>query len=184
MSFVLHDFLAEHVVEGERANLLSFETPLKKQEDSTAMNSLKGDALWRWFEANGYRDLMDKYAYRSLIFALVSDMCQFVYEGLNCSAKGKLSVAFAILRKPLQDNLFYLEWILADWPDFLARFQKGPCQLDLSRSDQKKPKRVDIIARAMDRLPLGRWIDPELLYELRYEKASQLGLDPIFNQAW
>lgn len=30
---------------------------------------------------------------------------------------------------------------------------------------------------------MGRWTDPEWLYELRYEKASDIGLDPIFNHA-
>ena len=33
----------------------------------------------------------------------------------------------------------------------------------------------------MDKMPIGRWINPEWLHELRYEKASDFGLDPIFN---
>lgn len=30
---------------------------------------------------------------------------------------------------------------------------------------------------------MRRWIDPGWLYELRYEKASDIGLDPLFNHA-
>jgi hypothetical protein len=112
-------------------------------------------------------------------------MCHFLYEGLKCSEKAKLSVAFSNFRKPLQDNLFYLEWLLADWPDFLARFRRGPEHIDLSKieKDLKKAARIDIIGKAMDKTPLGRWIDPEWLYELRYEKATDFGLDPVFNHA-
>ena len=35
----------------------------------------------------------------------------------------------------------------------------------------------------MDKSSMGRWIEPEWLYELRYEKESNFGLDPIFNHA-
>src|SRR5262245_18257238 len=110
LCFVLHDFLAEHVVEGERAGILSFSVPLTRPEDANAMEGLGGEAFWLWCEANGYRHILDQYSYRNLIFGLLSDMCHFIFEGLKCSEKGKLSVAFSNFRKPLQDNLFYLEW--------------------------------------------------------------------------
>jgi hypothetical protein len=35
----------------------------------------------------------------------------------------------------------------------------------------------------MDRTEIQRWFDPEEMYVLRYEKASDYGLDPIFNKA-
>ena len=185
LAFVLHDLLTEHIVEGERAGLLWFEVPLNRPEDAKAMEGLEGEEFWYWCEANGYRHVLDQHSYRNLIFGLLSDMCHFLYEGLKCSEKAKLSVAFSNFRKPLQDNLFYLEWILADWPGFLARFRQGPEQIDPSKleKDIKKATRVDIIGKAMDKTPMGRWIDPEWLYELRYEKASDFGLDPIFNHA-
>jgi hypothetical protein len=149
------------------------------------MEGIDGEEFWHWCEANGYRHILDQHSYRNLIFGLLSDMCHFIYEGLKCSEKGKLSVAFSNFRKPLQDNLFYLEWILVDWPGFLSRFRQGPEHIDPSKleKDIKKATRVDIIGRAMDATPMGRWIDPEWFYELRYEKASDIGLDPIFNHA-
>jgi hypothetical protein len=185
LCFVLHDLLVEHVVEGERAGLLRFEVSLKNPEDARAMEGLEGEEFWRWCEANGYRHILDQHSYRNLIFGLLSDMCHFVYEGLKCSEKGKLSVAFSNFRKPFQDNLFYLEWMLADWQDFLARFRQGPEHIDPSKlaKDLKKAMRMDIIGKAMDRTPMGRWIEPEWLYEVRYEKASDVGLDGVFNQA-
>jgi hypothetical protein len=184
LCFILHDRLAEHVVEGEHAGLLSFNMPLKSPEDVKAMEGLQGEAFWHWCEANGYRQILDQYTYRNLIFGLLSDMCHFIYEGLKCSEKGKLSVAFSNFRKPLQDNRFYLKWMLADWPGFLAKFRQGPEHIDPTKlKDLKKATRVDVIGKAMDKTPMGRWVDPEWLYELRYEKATDIGLDPVFNHA-
>jgi hypothetical protein len=174
LAFVLHDLFTEHIVEGEQAGLLWFEVPLNRPEDVKAMEGLEGEDFWQWCEANGYRHILDQHSYRNLIFGLLSDMCHFLYEGLKCSEKAKLSVAFSNFRKPLQDNLFYLEWILADWPGFLARFRQGPEHIDQSKleKDIKKATRVDLIGKAMDKTPIGRWVDLEWLYELRYEKAS------------
>lgn len=112
LCFVLHDLLAEHVVEGERAGLLVFDVSLNRPEDAKAMEGLEGEEFWHWCQENGYRHILDQYSFRNLVFGLLSDMCHFIYEGLKCSEKGKLSVAFSNFRKPLQDNLFYLEWIL------------------------------------------------------------------------
>jgi hypothetical protein len=184
LAFVLHDLLAEYVVEGEKNQLQFFKVDLHRPEDAEVVNGLEGEALWEWCEANGYREVLDEHSYRSLIFALLADMCQFLYEGLKCSEKGKLAVAFSNFRKPLQDNLYFLEWILADWPGFLGRFRGGPEEIDTSRlGDLRKSTRLDVIAKAMDKTSFGRWLDPEWLYELRYEKASNFGLDRTFNHA-
>ena len=185
VSFGIQDLLTDYVVEGERAGLTKFEVSLKSAEHVETLASLSGDDFWQWCEDNDYREILDEHSHRNLIFGLLSDMCHFVHEGLQCSAKGKLAVAYALLRKPLQDNLFYLEWILADWPGFLENFRRGPTHLvlDALTPAQKQSRRVEIIGRAMDKTVAGRWIDPNWLYELRYEKASTSGLDPIFNQA-
>ena len=151
LAFILHDLLTDYVVQGERARLLFFEVLLKNAEDARAMEARQGVELWEWCEANGYRHVLDEHTYRNLIFGLLSDMCQFVYEGLKCSEKGKLTVALSNFRKPLQDNLFFLEWLLADWPGFLIKFRDGPEHFDWSRVDKdlRKAARVDTIGRAI-----------------------------------
>jgi hypothetical protein len=185
LAFVLHDLLADYIVRGEQAGLLFFEVPLKRPEDAEAMEGLEGVEFWEWCEANGYRHILDEHSYRNLVFGLLSDMCHFIYEGLKCSEKGKLTVALSNFRKPLQDNLFLLEWLLADWPGFLAKFRDGPGHFDWSRMDKdvRKAARIETIGKAMDKTPMERWIDPAWLYELRYEKASDVGFDPLFNKA-
>ena len=96
LAFVLHDLLVDYIVQGEQADLLCFEVPLKSPEDVTAMEGLEGVEFWEWCEANGYRRILNTHSYRNLIFGLLSDMCHFVYEGLKCSEKGKLTVALSL----------------------------------------------------------------------------------------
>ena len=88
------------------------------------MDGKEGEEFWRWCEANGYRHVLDQHSYRSLVFGLLSDMCHFIYEGLKCSEKAKVSVAFPIFGNRFRTIFFYLEWILADWPGFLAISQR------------------------------------------------------------
>jgi hypothetical protein len=185
LAFGLHDLLVEHVVLGEQSKLQFFSMQFKCPEDAQSLEGVQqGEDFWNWCEANGYRHVLDEHTYRSLAFALLSDMCHFLYEGLKCSEKGKLAVAFSDFRKPFQDNLFYLEWMLADRPGFLSCFQTGPEHIDTSKlGEQRKARRLEIIGKAMDQTQMGRWVDPEWLYELRYEKASEFSLDKIFNHA-
>ena len=49
--------------------------------------------------------------------------------------------------------------------------------------DLRKTARIDTIGKAMDMTPMERWVEPEWLYELRYEKTSEVGFDPLFNKA-
>ena len=95
-----------------------------------------------------------------------------------------MTVTFALLRKPLQDNLFFLEWLLADRSDFLTKFRQGPEHFDLGRmaKELSKAMRIEIIGRAMDKTPAGRWISADALYEVRYEKSAPTGFDRLFNR--
>ena len=105
LCFILHDLLLEYVVEGEKAGLQCFNVKVDRPEAFKVAEGLEGEAFWEWCEQNGFRSILDQFSYRSLIFGLLSDMCHFLYEALQCSEKAKLAVAFSNLRKPLQDNL-------------------------------------------------------------------------------
>ena len=164
-----------------------YEFELHDVDDHEKLKGLKGEELWKWCRENGYEHVNTNYAFRHLVFGLVSDMCHFIYEGLQCSRKGKLSVAFSDFRKPLQDNLFYLEWILADWDDFLVRFRSGPEHLDLNKQIKdvtaRESQRKQIIQKAEEASEGICGLGSDWHYEVRYNKDSDIGLDPIFNQA-
>lgn len=185
LSFVLHDKIARYVEYGENNGLLSFAVSMRSQVDSDTVAGLDGTKLWEWFASNDYQHILDKYSRINLIFGLLADMCQFIFEALQCSSKGKLSVAFTLLRKPIQDNLFFLEWILSDWDTFLNHFRVGAESLDLSRMshEDRQELRIRVIGDAMAQTQMGVWMHPRELYDIRYAKYTEIGLDPILNHA-
>ena len=74
-------------------------------------------------------------------------------------AEGELTVAYALLRKPLKDNLFYLEWMLADLPDFLGVFRSdGPDGLERTLKDRSTCHHQDGCAEGRTRTIVRRRI--------------------------
>lgn len=169
-AFFLHDCLASLVVEGERNDV--FTTKFEVDPDSGAKNPEDFSHIFDWFEHHGRGDLLSEVLLKALFPALLSDFCHFLYESLCCSKKGKLTVAFALLRKPLLENLFYMEWLLAEPGDFLETFYNGE-SIDLSFGRVgSDPERVKaIVTAALARSPSRDELDASHLYELRFDRS-------------
>jgi hypothetical protein len=181
LALELYGRLQHFVVAGEEQDVFFCECPLRDPSHAEAIESLDGEELWQWFEDNGYQDVNEEFTVRHTVVAVLADLLSFIYEGLQASEKGKLAVAYSLFRKPIRDNLFILEWILADRPGYLASFRVGPKEIDVSA--MTKERRVEIIGKAQDATSLGRWIPPEFLHELRFDKAASHGFDGVCNQA-
>ncbi len=187
--FFLHDLLANIVVVGEHEQIFHHNFQLKNPSHAEQMDGKIGDELANWLEQNGYITEFREANRRHICVALLSDFCHFIYEALDCSKKGKLTVSFALLRKPLKENLFYFEWLLADPDDFINRFhaplpKKENAKRPLPQPMQlSKERRLEIIGKAMKNTELGEWISPEFIYELRYDKDVEYGLEWLFQRA-
>ncbi len=109
--FYLHDILVTFLKSGEEVGIFKgeFEINFNTKEEMDAFMELKGKESWEWMEKNGYMKDTLIFAYQRTAQALLADMCHFLYEALKCAEKGKLTVSFALLRKPLQQNLLFLE---------------------------------------------------------------------------
>lgn len=66
-------------------------------------------------------EISEKLLIPHIYFSLLRDLNYYLYESLSCIERGKVTVAFTLARKPLQDNLFYLCWILTDSQVFLKK---------------------------------------------------------------
>lgn len=183
--FFLHDLLADVVVSGEKARIFNVSIKLRNKSDAEEMSKRSGEELATWLEDNGYKDIVYLLTYKQICVALLSDLCHFVYEALECSQKGKLTVTYALLRKPFKENLFYLEWLLADPADFLRRFHFNSIKdLSVSGSRSVSPERkIAIIRKAMDKTKKKHWINPEFIYQLRYDKSVEFGLEKLWQRA-
>ena len=180
--FFLHDQIVEALRSGEAASIFHHEITMEEHELS-AIEGLVGDELFEWFESNGHKDIVLILYYKQLCAALLSDMLNFIYEALQCSKKGKLTVTYALLRKPFKENLFYLEWLLSDPGAFLLRFDLGNIkELSINSALSDKDK-ISIISKALDKTTAGNWLTPEFLYELRFDKKSEISMEPLFQKA-
>ena len=136
-SIFLHDQLVETLKSAEEANVFNSTIKFKDESHGKAVEGLSGEEFIEWLEGNGYKTDVVVLYYKQLCAALLSDFLHFIYESLKCSRKGKLTVAYALLRKPLKENLFYMEWLLARPGEFLERFEEeNPHRFKLPHSEE------------------------------------------------
>lgn len=180
--FFLHDQLVEALKSGEEASIFNHEITMEPDEIS-AIEGLDGDKLIDWLENNDHKDLVLILYYKQICAALLSDMLHFIYEALQCSKKGKLTVTYALLRKPFKENLFFLEWLLGDPGDFLTRFDIGNIKELSINSALTGSEKIHIISKAIKNTPVGEWLSAEFIYALRFDKKNEDSMEPLFQKA-
>ena len=102
---------------------------------------------------------------KQLILGLLMDFCYFMQESLECSKKKRLVVSYAMLRRPLVDNLKILLRILLDdefYDKFIERDDYDP--VSMKEDDLKE------MLKATDKLRICKPIKGEFIYECIYEK--------------
>lgn len=119
---------------------------------------------------------------KHIVLAVVSDFVNFMFESMNNAKNGKFSVAYALLRKPLTDELLLLEQILFDKEDFIKRFYHQGEPIDYDPSNPKIDKRK-IIQNALSVIKPKLFFSEDLIYELRYDKSCEAGINGISNKA-
>jgi hypothetical protein len=175
--FELHDILAQIIARGESKGLNSSEFKIKDKD----IENIKDEDIWNWLKSNGYDDVIKDLIIKQVFFGVLSDMCHFIYEALTCSEKGKLTVTYALLRKPMKDNLLILEWLLSDPDDFLTRFR---CKDSINFAPDKlsNERKREIIKKAEDLSDTG--LDQHIfIYDLRYSKKETHSLEHLWNKA-
>lgn len=183
-AFFLHDVLVQYLVAADSAHLFDvrFEVADDMGFDLETFRTLSGEALWTWLEDKEHTWLLRELVYRQTLGAILSDFCHFVFEALCCSQKSKLTVTYALIRKPFRENLFILEWLLGDTDGFFEAFlRSGPKSVDLSGMDLEQ--RQAIIKQCRDAISDESWIDPEQLYFLRYDKHATGGFEYLWHKA-
>lgn len=121
-SFFLHDQLVDIIINGERKKKFNVKVKFDDRKLINQFKNLKGEKLYKWLRKNGFEDELGMLIFKQIYVAVLSDFCHFIHTALKCSEKGKLSVTYSLLRKPLKDHLFILEWLLANPNDFLKKF--------------------------------------------------------------
>ena len=119
---------------------------------------------------------------KHITMSMISDMVNFIYESIDIAKKGKMSVAYSLLRKPFTDQLLLLEQLLVDRKTFIYDFFHigDPKNYDpASRNIDKE----NVIERAIEKLNTVNVFYSKLIYESRYVKSYKGGINWITNQA-
>lgn len=132
------------------------------------------DESWQdWLIENGCKDALYEAYYKRVLFSLVGDFCNYMLESINCAAKMKIAVSYALLRKPLKDTLGYIEWLYVNKNEVLDLLVNGKPE-DLEIKKEKAKANTDVIK---DKFGTHGY------FEFRYEKNSDISLERIWNQA-
>ena len=133
-------------------------------------------------------DILEKIYMPHIFFSILQDLCFFLRESLSCIERGKVTVAFSLARKPIQDNLFYLTWLLVDSKDFLEKMLFGkPKDYDVSLLKGNKDLVIKLFSEATeiirkDNINFADIIfEPEVFYDLVYNRKAKNSLTSVFD---
>lgn len=171
-----NDVLVSLIKYTDSKKLSSVKINFKNKEKNSFANLKEGSNIFDWMQEYGYNDEMYELAYRYTFFSLVVDFCHYMLESFECAAKKKVAVAYALLRKPLRDNLYYIEWLAAEREDFMDKLIKGSAEdLVINKSNAKKyiEKVKKIYGIACQ----------DGFFSFRYDKNDRMSLEKIWNKA-
>ena len=172
------------MIAGEEARIFDVTVHFESRDEAANFAQVNQGEIIEWFEIHGRKAQADDVIFRQVLVALLSDFCHFIFEALRSSSKGKLTVSFALLRKPLKDSLLTFEWLLADRPGFIDAFAHNwPARLDELLKNQGSSGRSKIIHDAVSLTTHPQLFDPAFLEEVRYERNAEHGLADLFDMA-
>lgn len=179
---VIYDQLTEIYFKKNYKNLFqtSFEGEMAKKfiKDTKENNIHALD----WLESNNLNLEIELVVSKQVFTAVTSDFINFVFESMHAAKRGKMTVAYALLRKPFADELLILEQLLIDRSEFIHRFFHigNPENYDPSN---KKIDKKEIIRQVLEKAKGTSLHNAELIYDLRYNKGFESGINGITNQA-
>lgn len=115
---------------------------------------------------------------KQLVLGLLMDFCYFMQESLECSKKKRQVVSYAMLRRPLVDNLKILLRILLDdefYDNFIEKDDYDPASM---KEDELKE-----MLKATDEIRLCKPIKGEFIYDCIYEKNNPGSIVNLSNRA-
>ena len=123
---------------------------------------------------------------KTLIPAVLSDMLHCIYEALKAMESGKVTIAYMLLRKRIQENLYLFEEMLLKKSDFIKKFGKATREdidkllsgkLSDALDDSQKVKKIGNLLTKMRRSEIiankGSRTAPEWIIAERMQKENR-----------
>jgi len=179
LCFILHDIMTQIIVSGEKANAFTVEVNLSEEEKRSISDE---ENIIDWLKKNDRIEDKNKIISATVLPAILSDMMHCIYEALSSAYKGKMAVAYMLIRKPIQESLFVLEEMQLDKGAFVSNLEN-----DMSRLQPKITGGIDghekRISEVLDSLGFNGVLDAKYIAQLRYDKRSDDSFDGVCNKA-
>jgi len=180
LCFLIHDTLVELLLSGEEQGVFWHRLALSDDNDRKQLNAAAN--VFEWLELSG-RIEERAVLLRTITFpAILSDFLHFIYEALESARKAKLNVAYALFRKPLQENLCLFEIIASDLKRFGQSMADDPTAL-YSRRGGEVAAHSDRIRNILGLLGESDRFNADYIAQLRYDKSAEDGFDGVCNKA-
>lgn len=179
LCFILHDIMTQIIVSGEKAKAFTTEFKLSEEEKKSVSDE---ENIIDWLQKNDRIDDKNQIISSTVLPAILSDMMHCIYEALSSASKGKMSIAYMLIRKPIQESLFILEEMHLDKNAFVINLERDQSRLQpkIVGGINGHEKRI---SKVLDSLKFNGILDPKYLAQLRYDKSSGDSFDAICNKA-
>lgn len=179
-TFYFHDRIVQAMKEVDSFGPRTFaiHAPTPKHLTTEDLEEMDAISLAR---AIGEGEKAKKLLLGECVLALTADALNYICESLFSYEKGKISVSLSLLRKPMKENLLFLEWILADEDDFFRAFGASD-RKELSIERLSPQRRKEIISSALTKVSDPTFRDETFLFDIRYNKGFN-GLEPLWQKS-
>ncbi len=139
------------------------------------------EKLTEWLLDSDYREELLEYHKKHLFFSLLRDFYNYYFASLENIIKPNVSVAWALLRKPLQETLAYIEWLAVDANELLMLMLESDEAKEYAISRHKYTTIKENIAKLTGKTTI---LPNEMnIYEFRYSKEYEYSINGILNGA-
>lgn len=180
LCFFIHDVMVDFIENGYKNNIFISEIGLS-DTDKQNLLGFDGDIL-SWLKNNNKKDDYEMVIKKTIIPALLSDMMHCIYEALKAMEKRKPSIAYMLIRKPIQENLYLFEEIILLKSDFINIFESNSLKLRHKNGGDVNGH-ISRIERVLSIINFDQVLDASYIATLRYDKNHEDSFDGICNQA-
>ncbi len=141
-------------------------------------NFLEGEHIFDYLHRSGEHDKHREILTSHILNALIADICQFIQIALFASLQKRLTVTFALTRKPFVYNLLVILRLYFT-SDFLDRFNNE------EKFDTAKLREDDIkeLLKISEEILISKSIKPEDIYDIVFNPASPDSIKNMSNKA-
>jgi hypothetical protein len=178
LCFSVHDVMLQLLISGQQARVFQTEFELHSEAEQVAFEA----DIFEWLDKYGGIEKRSAVLVTGAFPAVLGDALHCFYEALETSRKGKLTISYMLLRKPLQESLFVLETVIADRAGFANKLSYDPLKLS-GQGAGGQAVHVRNIQKVLEAIGETDRFDANFLAQLRYDKNAADGFDGVCNKA-